>query len=135
MKKIMIKGLLVLTAVFSTTACMEEFLESEPTTQLTSATYYNTPEELYASLVGCYQQLRGGYGDFFQFLNIAADDCYGGGGTSDAYGNQIWDEFKHYNDLEINRYTWLKMWIGVIRPISRLSMLQRPVCSERTGIS
>ncbi len=116
MKKTVIKSLIVFTACFAATSCMDDFLESEPMTQLTSASYYKTPDDLYASLVGCYQQLRGGYGDFFQFLNIAADDCYGGGGTSDAYGNQIWDEFTHYNDLEINRYTWAnKVWRAIRR--------------------
>lgn len=95
---------------------MEKFLESEPMTELTSANYYKTPDDLFQSLVGCYNQLRGGYGDFFQFLNIAADDCYGGGGATDAYGNQIWDEFTHYNDLEINRYTWAsKVWRAIRR--------------------
>ena len=116
MKKIFIKGLMVIALLTALTSCMNDFLESEPKTELTSANYYRTPEDLYASLVGCYQQLRGGYGDFFQILNIAADDCYGGGGTSDAYGNQIWDEFKHYNDLEINRYTWAgKIWRAIRR--------------------
>ena len=116
MKKILRPLFLALVVLFGTTSCMEEFLESEPYTQLTSANYYKTPEDLYQSLVGCYQQLRGGYGDFFQFLNIAGDDCYGGGGATDAYGNQIWDEFTHYNDLEINRYTWAsKVWRAIRR--------------------
>ena len=116
MKKILTKGLIALAVSFTAVSCMDDFLESEPMTQLTSASYYKTPDDLYASLVGCYQMLRGGYGDFFQFLNIAADDCYGGGGTSDAYGNQIWDEFTHYNDLEINRYTWAsKVWRAIRR--------------------
>lgn len=116
MKNILIKSTIAAVALFGTTSCMEEFLESEPMTQLTSSNYYKTPEDIYQSLVGCYQQLRGGYGDFFQFLNIAADDCYGGGGATDAYGNQIWDEFKDYNDLEINRYTWAnKVWRAIRR--------------------
>ena len=116
MKKILAYFVTSLAVLCGTTSCMEEFLESEPMTQLTSANYYKTPEDLYQSLVGCYQQLRGGYGDFFQFLNIAGDDCYGGGGATDAYGNQIWDEFVHYNDLEINRYTWAsKVWRAIRR--------------------
>lgn len=116
MKKITKYIAILLLGTSSLTACMEKFLESEPMTQLTSANFYNTPEELYMSLVGCYQQLRGGYGDFFQFLNIASDECYGGGGYTDAFGNQIWDEFAHYNDLEINRYTWAnKVWRAIRR--------------------
>ncbi|MDD4032061.1 MAG: RagB/SusD family nutrient uptake outer membrane protein [Bacteroidales bacterium] len=116
MKNTLKYSIILLLAVMTVPSCSEDFLKSEPKTALTSANFYNTPEDLYMSLVGCYQQLRGGYGDFFQFLNIAADDCYGGGGYTDAYGNQIWDEFKHYNDLEINRYTWAsKVWRAIRR--------------------
>ncbi|MDD2642501.1 MAG: RagB/SusD family nutrient uptake outer membrane protein [Bacteroidales bacterium] len=114
--KNIIKIAAVLLFSANLSSCSEEFLKSEPMTQLTSANFYNTPEDLYMSLVGSYQQLRGSYGAFFQFLNIAADDCYGGGGYTDAYGNQIWDEFAHYNDLEINRYTWSsRIWRAIRR--------------------
>ena len=115
MKYILKLAAVILVSV-NLSSCSDDFLKSEPMTQLTSANFYKTPEDLYMSLVGCYQQLRGGYGDFFQILNIAADDCYGGGGYTDAYGNQIWDEFTHYNDLEINRYTWAsKVWRAIRR--------------------
>ncbi|MGE4586206.1 MAG: RagB/SusD family nutrient uptake outer membrane protein [Mangrovibacterium sp.] len=65
--------------------------------------------------MGCYDLLPGDYGDFFLIANIASDECYGGGGYTDAYGNQVWDEFKDYNDLEINRYTWSGRYYKAIR--------------------
>jgi len=86
MKHILKLAAVILVSV-NLSSCSDDFLKSEPMTQLTSANFYKTPEELNMALVGCYQQLRGGYGDFFQLLNIAADDCYGGGGYTDAYGN------------------------------------------------
>lgn len=96
-------------------ACSNSFLDSSPMTQTTNENYYKTPQDAWETLVGCYNLLPGGYGDFFVISNIASDDCYGGGGYTDAYGNQIWDEFKDYNDLEINRYTWSGRFYKAIR--------------------
>ncbi len=103
------KHILYITILFPLFAwsCSNSFLDSEPMTQLSEQSYYKTPQDAWETLVGCYNQLSGGYGDFFQSLNIASDECFGGGGKNDAYGNQIWDEYSIYGgDLEINRYVW-----------------------------
>lgn len=115
MKKNIGKLLFTIWIGISCTACSNSFLDSEPLTQTTNENYYKTPGDIWETLVGCYNQLPGGYGDFFLIANIASDECYGGGGYTDAYGNQIWDEFTDYNDLEINRYTWGGRFYKAIR--------------------
>ncbi|MDR0973347.1 MAG: RagB/SusD family nutrient uptake outer membrane protein [Prevotellaceae bacterium] len=96
-------------------ACSNSFLDSVPMTQKTNAGYYQMPQDAWETLVGCYNRLPGGYGDFFFIANIASDECYGGGGYTDAFGNQVWDEWTDYNDLEINRYTWSGRFYAAIR--------------------
>jgi hypothetical protein len=114
MKKYMYTGM-ILCVVFHLSSCSGSFLDSEPVTQTTNANYYKTVQDAWETLVGCYNQLPGGYGDFFLIANIASDECYGGGGYTDAFGNQIWDEWTDYNDLEINRYTWSGRYYRAIR--------------------
>lgn len=115
MKKHIVITIASLCVAASMVSCSSGFLDSEPMTQKTDANYYKTPEDAWETLVGCYNQLPGGYGDLFVVSNIASDDCYGGGGYTDAYGNQIWDEWTDYNDLEINRYTWTSRLFRAVR--------------------
>ncbi|GHU58676.1 hypothetical protein FACS189411_14480 [Bacteroidia bacterium] len=115
MKRYIINTGLALVSFAFLTSCSNSFLDSEPMTQTTNASYYKTQQDAWETLVGCYNQLPGGYGDFFVIANIASDDCYGGGGYTDAFGNQIWDEWTDYNDLEINRYTWSGRFYKAIR--------------------
>jgi hypothetical protein len=115
MKKHIATTVAFLCTLIFIASCSDSFLDSDPKTQKTDASYYITPKDAWETLVGCYNQLPGGYGDFFVIANIASDDCYGGGGYTDAYGNQIWDEWTDYNDLEINRYTWSGRFYRAIR--------------------
>jgi len=115
MKKYIIIIYTAISMVFYLSSCGNSFLDSEPMTQTTNANYYKTAQDAWETLVGCYNQLAGGYGDFFLVANIASDECYGGGGYTDAFGNQVWDEWTDYNDLEINRYTWSGRFYRAIR--------------------
>ncbi len=115
MKKHIIIISAALCSLLALSSCSSSFLDSQPMTQTTNASYYKTAQDAWETLVGCYNQLPGGYGDLFVISNIASDDCYGGGGYTDAFGNQVWDEFKDYNDLEINRYSWSGRYYRAIR--------------------
>ena len=101
------KYFLYFVIVLFTWSCGDSFLESEPMTQKSEQNYYKTPQDAWETLVGCYQRMRGSYGDFFQSLNVSADECFAGGGKGDDLGSQIWSDFKIYAaDLERNTYTW-----------------------------
>ncbi|MEO4797228.1 RagB/SusD family nutrient uptake outer membrane protein [Bacteroides uniformis] len=108
-------GVFMACSTFILSSCSNNFLDSEPMTQKVNTNYYKTPKDAFETLIGCYNNLPGGYGDFFLIANIASDECYGGGGYTDAYGNQVWDEWKDYNDLQINQYTWNGRFFKAIR--------------------
>lgn len=46
-------------------SCSKDYLDAEPLTQLTDSNFYQTPEDAYSALVGCYdgmQRAVGGIG-------------------------------------------------------------------------
>ena len=52
MKHILKLAAVILVSV-NLSSCSDDFLKSEPMTQLTSANFYKTPEELNMALGGC----------------------------------------------------------------------------------
>lgn len=79
-------------------SCSKDYLDAEPLTQLTDSNFYQTPEDAYSALVGCYdgmQRAVGGIGGLSYPVAsmVMSDNFYGGGGSADGYGFQAVDEF------------------------------------------
>jgi len=79
-------------------SCSKDFLDAEPLTQLTDSNFYQSPEDAYAALVGCYdgmQRAVGGIGGLSYPVAsmVMSDNFYGGGGSADGFGFQAVDEF------------------------------------------
>lgn len=58
-------GIFMACSTFILSSCSNNFLDSEPMTQKVNTNYYKTPKDAFETLIGCYNNLPGGYGDFF----------------------------------------------------------------------
>lgn len=103
------------------TSCGENFLDSEPYTQLTDVNFYKNPQEASAAVVGAYDGLQYMYSSAFSMVvasEIFSDDAFGGGGKSDGYGTQLLDEFdqtRSPGDRDILIDNWGNYYKGIYR--------------------
>ncbi len=82
--------------LFTVISCGDNFLDSEPITQVTDGNFYKTPEDAFTALVGCYDGLQIVWADGISLpvaSEIFSDNAFGGTGNSDGYGYQAIDEF------------------------------------------
>jgi len=90
-KYILVLGLIALVG------CSNDYLNTEPVTELTENNFYQTPEDAWTALVGCYDGLQVATGSnaegFYTISEVMSDDCFGGTGNSDGFGYQAMDEF------------------------------------------
>lgn len=107
-------------------SCSDDFLNTEPITELTTGNFYKDADDAYDALVGCYDGMQmaiGGSGLSFPLASdVISDDCYGGTGNSDGFNYQALDEF------DINRapsYTDLYQdtWANYYKAIYRCNVL------------
>lgn len=116
--------ILLLLAASTFTAC-SDYLDSEPYTELTDENFYQTPEDAYDALVGCYDGLQHIWKDDIALplgAEILSDNAFGGFGNSDGYGYQVIDEFdKDRSAIEQNLYE--ENWKGYYFAIYRCNVL------------
>lgn len=88
---------LLIVGLLTIVGCSEDFLDTEPITELTDSNFYKNPEDAWSALVGCYDGLQIATGSnaegFYTASEVMSDDCYGGTGNSDNFGYQAIDEF------------------------------------------
>lgn len=61
----------------------EDYLEKNDVTSQTEETFYRTEDDMYRALIAAYEPLQRNWGSTYQLtLDIASDDCYGGGGSA-----------------------------------------------------
>ncbi|WP_318345562.1 RagB/SusD family nutrient uptake outer membrane protein [Flagellimonas baculiformis] len=97
-------------------------LDAELYTQQTADNFYQTPDDAYTALVGCYDGLqvvagRGGF-SFATVSEIMSDDCFGGAGANDGYGIQAVDEFdisRSPADVDMLNGNWEAYYKAVYR--------------------
>ncbi len=120
MKRLKI-SLLALTALLAG-SCSEDFLNTEPITELTTGNFYQDADDAYDALVGCYdgmQQVIGAASLSFPLASeVLSDDCFGGTGNSDGFNYQALDEFDisrapSYTDLYQD--TWAAYYKAIYR--------------------
>ena len=117
-----IKIYLVALGLLSIGSCSDDFLDTEPMTDLTGANFYKTLDDAYAALVGCYdgmQKATGAPGNAFVLTSeILSDDCFGGTGNSDGFNVQAMDEFdisRSPSDTNLFNEAWTYYYQGVYR--------------------
>jgi hypothetical protein len=117
MKKIIISAIVI--TLFA--SCSKSFLDQSPVDQQTEASFYKTPAQGLQALVSVYNQLEIGDYDNIQLVSeLASDDCYGGGGTSDLVWKQ-WDRFQEATNMNLS--IWQKYYTGIYRANVLLSKL------------
>jgi hypothetical protein len=117
MKKIIISAIII--TFFA--ACSKSFLDSSPVDQQTEVSFYQTPAQALQALVSVYNQLEIGDFDNIQLVSeLASDDCFGGGGTSDLVWKQ-WDRFQEASNMNLG--IWQKYYTGIYRANVLLSKL------------
>lgn len=87
---------ILVLGLFFLISCEDDFLDTEPITELTDVNYYKTVDDAYTALVGCYDGMQVVSAAGFSFpvaSEVLSDDCFGGTGNSDGYGYQAVDEF------------------------------------------
>lgn len=77
--------------------CGDDYLDTEPITDLTDESYYQTESQVFSALVGCYDGMQVATGastlSFYAASEVMSDDCFGGVGNSDGFNYQAIDEF------------------------------------------
>lgn len=112
MKKII---LILGIVAFSITSCTDSFLEDLPMTQKVDKNFYQTPQDMYEAMVGCYKILQKEESEnLFQIAESASDNVYGGGGVGDGPGSPF-DEFKMYSTNDFCSAPWTNKYSGVYR--------------------
>lgn len=94
-------------------------LETQPYSKLNVESFYNTKEQAFTALVGCYDgvQVLGGQG-FPLVSEIMSDNCFGGAGASDGYGIQAMDEFdkdRSPSDVDLYNDNWKTYYKALYR--------------------
>ncbi|WP_231628682.1 RagB/SusD family nutrient uptake outer membrane protein [Mangrovimonas sp. ST2L15] len=116
----------VVLSLFGFMGCSDDFLDAEPLTEQTTSNFYQTTEDAWTALVGCYDGMQvatGAYAEgFYTVSEVLSDDCFGGTGNSDGFGYQAMDEF------DINRAPGSVnllggVWAGYYKGINRVNTL------------
>ena len=117
MKKIILAAI---TVVFFA-ACSKSFLDRSPVDEQTEVSFYKTPDQALQALVAVYNQLDiGDYDNIHLVSEIASDDCFGAGGTSDLTWKQ-WDRYQPVANLNLSM--WQKYYTGIYRANVLLSKI------------
>lgn len=109
--------------LLSLASCTDDYLDAEPIIDPTDETYYNTPQEAYTALVGCYDGMQvasGGIGglSFPVASEVLSDNCYGGTGNSDNFAFQAVDEFdisRAPGQANMYESLWSAYYAGIFR--------------------
>lgn len=117
MKKIFAS--IIAIALFA--ACSKDFLELSPVDEQTETSFYQTPTQALQALVAVYNQLNiGDYDNIHLVSELASDNCFGGGGTSDLVWKQ-WDRFQEASNMNLG--IWQKYYTGIYRANVLLSKI------------
>lgn len=107
------------------TSCGDDFLDSEPYTELTEGNFYKTTEDAHTALVGCYDGLQLVWSDGISLpvaAEVMSDNTFGGTGNSDGFGYQMMDEFDK-NRSAVDQNLFHRNWIAYYRAIYRCNVL------------
>ena len=112
MKKILF--LIIIT--ISLVGCSKDFLDRSPITKKVAESFYKTPKDASQSLTSVYNILT--YEDtnpINLLAEIASDNCFGGGGATDADGLVRYDRFLPQIGDAANQTLWRQYYTGIFR--------------------
>lgn len=111
-------------------SCSEDFLDRQPYSQLTSASYYSKPSEIEQALTAAYDMLqRDDWNAFIIVSEWMSDNCTGGGGFSDGPGVNEYDEF-YCVDRDINAVHWQNYYNGIKRANLVIENIDKPAWKQ-----
>ncbi len=103
-------------------SCSSSFLDVEPMTSVLESNFYKTVADADMALVGCYDGYQrttsNGSQSFYLTAEVAADNCFGGTGTTDGRSFQAIDRFdiaQSQSDNNIFDGTWSDYYAGIFR--------------------
>lgn len=114
MKKIII----FIISVLSLVSCRKDFLDKKPIGQLTSDSFFETPEQAVQAVNAIYQQLRVWETHAFGFIgatDIMSDDADKGSTPNDGPQILQFDEFTHTPSNEAVLWLWKGYFQGIAR--------------------
>lgn len=123
--KIKIAAMMLLS--MGAASCSDSFLDVESKTESNVDNFYQTKDDAYRALIGCYDgwQCTVSKGPTFTFQETAmtlADECYGGLGVGDAPNSQVLDRFDMgVDNSQVNLFDAL--WGYYYEGIYRCNML------------
>jgi starch-binding outer membrane protein, SusD/RagB family len=138
MKKVKLYITIIALLVFS--SCGENFLESEPYTELNDVNFFKSPKDAYDALVGTYDGLQYMYSSAFSMVvasEIFSDNAFGGLGKSDGFGGQLLDEFDAQRspaDRNIMEDNWKNYYKAIYRCNVLLSKLDGIQWGDQEGL-
>lgn len=107
--------LMIGVALLMLTSCSDSFLDDLPMTQKVDENFYQTPNDMFEAMVGCYKILAKEENEnLFQIAEAASDNVYGGGGVGDGPGSPF-DEFKMYTTNDFCSAPWTNKYTGIYR--------------------
>jgi hypothetical protein len=118
---------------FLLSSCSESFLDTEPLTQKTNATFYETEQDMIQALTAGYFVLVDCPQDAILFNypfvvgNILSDDCFGAMGDNDTGARAI-DEFKIIGPSMFEGM-WKRYYQGIFRMNMLIENLDKPTYS------
>mgnify|MGYP002344911283 CR=1 FL=1 len=122
-------SILMSSLLFS--ACSSSFLDVEPITSVLENNFYKTIADADMALVGCYDGYQrttsNGSQSFYITSEVAADNCFGGTGTTDGRSFQAIDRFdgaQSPSDNNIFDGTWSDYYAGIFRCNTLLGKLE-----------
>ena len=111
-KVIILTGLLFFIFLMG---CSEDFLDKQPFDKVTSGTFYKTREDIEQAVIAVYDVLQR---DSWNAPNLIAesmsDNCSGGGGIVDGFGQNEFDQF-YCIDPDLGDPNWQNGYLGIYR--------------------
>ena len=131
---------IALIAMTAFSSC-SDFLTTDLTDpKKTNESYYQTPEDAYTALVGCYNGLDliwNGANAFPVVSEVFSDNSLGGTGASDGYGYQMLDEFNKSvspSDVSIFGPTWQHYYQAIYRCNTLINKIDQVDWSDSTAL-
>ena len=128
-------------ALLSLVACKKSFLDTEDVSTVSEQNFYQTPNEAYKALVGCYDGLQRIYAGG-QALPVASevmsDNAFGGTGNADGFGYAMMDEFdklRSPSDQNMFEGNWFGYYNAIYRVNLLLSRLGQVDWKEQEALS
>lgn len=121
-RNILLAGILTAGLSVGITSCTAGFLDVESMTESTTGTFYNTENDAYRALVGCYDGWRktssSASPGFYVASEVMGYECFGATGNGDGRGYQVFDRFdiaQSPADLNIFESDWKNYYAAVYR--------------------